>query len=82
MSEDTGETSGAKKGRIAWALNRMHVGGYRHVPIVDKDGLPRGMVSVKDIVDFIVEFFPAEVLNLPPDPSHETSVSGDDDGGA
>jgi CBS domain-containing protein len=65
--------------RIAWALNRMHIGGYRHVPIVDADGLPKGMISVKDIIDFIVEYFPEEVLNLPPDPSHETPRT---DGGA
>jgi CBS domain-containing protein len=65
--------------RIAWALNRMHIGGYRHVPIVGPDGLPQGMISVKDIVDFIVEFFPDEVLNLPPDPSHESPTT---DGGA
>jgi CBS domain-containing protein len=65
--------------RIAWALNRMHIGGYRHVPIIGRDGLPVGVLSVKDIVDYIVELFPAEVLNLPPDPGHETS---DSDGGA
>jgi CBS domain-containing protein len=59
--------------RIAWAMNRMHIGGYRHVPIVDRDGRPIGMLSIKDIVDFIVELFPAAVLNLPPDPVHESA---------
>jgi CBS domain-containing protein len=53
---------------IAWALNLMHVGGYRHVPLTDDDGKPTGVVSVKDIVAFIVDLFPDEVLNLPPDP--------------
>jgi CBS domain-containing protein len=53
---------------IAWALNLMHVGGYRHVPLTDGDGRPTGVVSVKDIVGFIVDLFPDEVLNLPPDP--------------
>ena len=63
--------------RVAWALNRMNVGGYRHVPIVDGDGRPVGVLSVKDIVDFIVDLFPAEVLNLPPDPSQESASAPD-----
>ncbi len=53
---------------IVWALNRMSVGGYRHVPLVDREGKPVGIVSVKDIVHYIVAFFPNEVLTLPPDP--------------
>jgi CBS domain-containing protein len=57
--------------RVAWALNKMSVGGYRHVPIVDKDRRPLGVLSVKDVVDFLVEMFPSAVLNLPPDPGQE-----------
>src|SRR5438045_6078526 len=45
--------------RIVWALNLMHVGGYRHVPLVDASDRPVGVVSVKDIVSFLVELFPA-----------------------
>jgi CBS domain-containing protein len=54
---------------IVWALNRMAVGGYRHVPLVDGDGRPVGILSVKDIVHYIVALFPNEVLTLPPDPA-------------
>jgi CBS domain-containing protein len=54
--------------RIAWALHHMAVGGYRNVPLTDDRGRPVGLVSMKDIVDFIVDLFPAQVLNLPPDP--------------
>ena len=57
--------------RIVWALNLMHVGGYRHVPLVDEADRPVGVVSIKDIVSFLVELFPAAVLNLPPDPRRE-----------
>ena len=53
---------------IVWALNRMSVGGYRHVPLVDRSGRPVGILSVKDIVHYIVALFPNEVLTLPPDP--------------
>ena len=57
--------------KVAYALNKMVIGGYRHVPIVDGEGHPKGMLSVRDVVEFIVEQFPAEVINLPPDPDHE-----------
>lgn len=38
---------------LAYALNLMSHGGFRHLPIVTEDGEPVGMLSVKDIVDFI-----------------------------
>ncbi|MGH7409637.1 MAG: CBS domain-containing protein [Candidatus Methylomirabilis sp.] len=61
------ETVGMDDG-LAYALNKMHVGGYRHVPVVDKEGRPVGVVSVRDLVKFIVSLFPAAVLNVPPEP--------------
>jgi len=53
---------------IAFALNLMSLGGYRHIPLVDKSGAPVGIVSVKDIVGYLVGFFPKSVINLPPAP--------------
>ena len=53
---------------LAWVLNLMAVGGFRHVPIVDDQARPVAVLSVKDIVERLVEFFPNEVLNLPPYP--------------
>lgn len=64
------ETVGMDDG-IAYALNKMHVGGYRHIPVVDKEGRPVGVVSVKAFVEFIVSLFPAAVLNVPPEPGLE-----------
>ncbi|MFQ5514091.1 MAG: cyclic nucleotide-binding/CBS domain-containing protein [Myxococcota bacterium] len=52
---------------IAWVLNKMAVGGFRHVPVIDDAGRPVLVVSVRDVVQFLVEFFPREVLNLPPE---------------
>jgi CBS domain-containing protein len=51
---------------VAWVLNKMSVGGFRHVPVIDREGRPVSVVSVKDVVDFLVERFPREVGNLPP----------------
>lgn len=50
---------------IAYALNKMSVGGYRHVPLVDNARVPVGVISVKDLVGYIVRFFPKSVMNLP-----------------
>ena len=50
---------------IAYALNAMSIGGYRHVPIVDDAHAPVGVISVKDIIHYIVKFFPRSVMNLP-----------------
>jgi predicted transcriptional regulator len=54
---------------IAAALNKMTVGGFRHVPLVDMEQRPVGIVSVKDIVDFFVGHFPSRVLNIAPNPA-------------
>ena len=52
---------------VAWALNKMEVGGFRHVPVVDDGGRPTMVISVRDIVQYLVSAFPEEVLNLPPE---------------
>ena len=51
---------------VAHALNKMSVGGFRHIPVVDDEHRPAFVVSVRDVVEFLVESFPREVLNLPP----------------
>ncbi len=53
---------------IAFALNRMTEGGYRHIPVVDAKGKPVGLVGVLDIVRHLAEYFSQDVFNLPPSP--------------
>lgn len=53
---------------LAEALGLMSGKGYRNLPLVDTDGEIRGLITVRDIVDFLAEHFPYEVYNLPPDP--------------
>lgn len=50
---------------VAAALNGMSVGGFRHIPIVNDEHHPVFVVSVRDVVEFLVEAFPREVLTLP-----------------
>ena len=54
---------------MIFVMNRMYVGGYRHVPIVDEDDFPVGIVSIRDVLTFILDHFQGEVSNLPPEPS-------------
>ena len=54
---------------VAYALNRMSVEGYRHIPLVDASGAPVGVVGMRDIITWMVELFPERVLNVPPVPS-------------
>ncbi len=49
---------------IGHALHLMHVGGYRHIPVVNEKDEPIGVVSVKDAVAFLSEYFPDDVLNI------------------
>ncbi|HEY8666949.1 MAG TPA: CBS domain-containing protein [Tepidisphaeraceae bacterium] len=50
------------------AIELMGTDGYRHVPVLADNGEPLGVLSVKDIVHYLVEYFPANVYNLPPTP--------------
>ena len=54
---------------IVFALNKMIVGGFRHIPILDRNGTAIAVVSMRDVVAHIVSYYPDEVFNLPPDPA-------------
>ncbi len=48
----------------AYALNLMSHGGFRHLPIVDQDNVPIGIISVKDVLDHIVESFFNDLIDF------------------
>ncbi len=54
---------------VAEVISKMHTGGYRRMPVVDESGGILGVVSVKRVVQYLVEHFPEAVYNLPPDPA-------------
>jgi 2-oxoglutarate ferredoxin oxidoreductase subunit beta len=41
--------------KIAFAVQRMDLGGYRHVPIVDDAGALQGVISVRDILNYLTQ---------------------------
>ena len=55
---------------LVYALHRMSVDGYRHIPVVDAQGRPTAFVSMQAIVEYLIVLFPEEILNLPPSPAH------------
>lgn len=64
---------------VAYAVNKMSVGGFRHVPLVDGAGRAAGMITAGDLLEYLVELCPEEVLNLPPEPQlaiHPTPEGG------
>ncbi len=48
------------------AIQLMTKRGYRHLPIVDEAGGLFGMISARDIIGYLAEYFPMEIYNLPP----------------
>jgi CBS domain-containing protein len=67
------------KDSLAYALNKMSVGRFRHVPLVDDAGRAAGMLSIRDVVDFVVEVIPEAVLNLPSQPRLEVHPTAEGD---
>ncbi len=56
---------------IGRAIYLMHGGGFRHLPLVDGQHRPVGIVSVKDILEYIYGFFAHALLTRPPKPRRE-----------
>ena len=52
--------------RVAYAVNRMSVAGYRTIPLVDADRRPVGVVTVNHFIKWMADLFPEAVLNLRP----------------
>lgn len=54
---------------IAEAITLMNREGFRNVPIVDAaSGKAIAIFRVQDVVNYLAESFPEQVLNLPPRP--------------
>ncbi len=56
------------KDPIAAAIQLMNEAGERNIPIVDEVGRAVSVLRTLDIIHFLAEAFPAQVLNLPPRP--------------
>lgn len=57
---------------VGQAIAKMSEGGYRRLPVVDGQGVPTGVLSVRQIVRYLVEHFPTAIYTLPPTPDEAT----------
>jgi len=61
---------------VGEALEHMDRGGFRTVPLVDDAHAITGILRQEDIVAFVAEAFPQEILNLPPRPHQVMDEEG------
>jgi CBS domain-containing protein len=57
---------------LSEAVRRLTQGHRRHLPVVDERGHVLGLLSIRDILTYIAERFPEDMMNLPPHPDHES----------
>ena len=58
---------------IAFALNKMTNGGFRHVPIIHTKSKEIFVISMQDIINSIGDFYFDDIINLPPKPLRGSS---------
>ena len=50
---------------LAYALNKMYVGGFRNKTIINDEMYPIGIISISDVISIIADYFHNEIINLP-----------------
>ena len=53
----------------------MQTGRYRNVPLVDDNNRLVGVIRPVDVLKYLAESFPEELLNLPPRPHQQIKES-------
>lgn len=51
---------------LGYALHKMALGRLRHLPVVDDDGRPIGLLTQREGVRYLASFFPETLINQPP----------------
>jgi CBS domain-containing protein len=54
---------------VAFALSKMVLEGFRHIPLLDDAGNPTAVVSMRNLIEYLGEIYSRELLTMPPDPS-------------
>ncbi len=55
-----------RQASLAEAVTTMVTRQYRHLVVVDRAGLLRGLLTSRDIIQFLTDHFPEDTVNLPP----------------
>lgn len=62
---------------LVYALHQMSLGEYRPLPVVDDQRRPIALVSMQDIIGYLLALFPQEGFNFPPSPAHRIAPARD-----
>lgn len=61
-------TSFKRSDTLESAMRYMAAQRCRHLAVVDEERQPLSVISIRDVIAYVVEFFPEDILNLPPHP--------------
>lgn len=50
--------------KLVFVMHNMYTGGFRHIPVVNEHDEVTGMVSIKDVMSYILEVFAHEINNV------------------
>jgi CBS domain-containing protein len=51
---------------VGQAISIMNQFGFRNVPLVDAEGKCTGLLQIRNIIQFLAELYPEEILNAQP----------------
>ncbi len=63
-----GPTAFKRSDTLESAMRHMAAESCRHLAVVDDNRQPLSVLSIRDVIAYVVEFFPEDILNLPPHP--------------
>jgi CBS domain-containing protein len=56
---------------VAFALSKMVLEGFRHIPLLDDAGKPSAVVSMRNLIEYLGEIYSHEIMTMPPDPNQQ-----------
>ena len=51
---------------VGMAVRMMSEFGFRNIPLIDSEGKCSGLLQIRNIIQFLAELYPEEVLNVQP----------------
>ena len=50
-----------KEAKLHSLMELFNIHDFRHIPVIDEDGCPIHVISIRDLIKFIADFFPEEI---------------------
>jgi CBS domain containing-hemolysin-like protein len=57
-----------KSDPLVLAMHNMHIGGYRNIPILDDRGNIESLITIQNVMKYLMDYFPKEVDNIIDEP--------------